>query len=94
MSGGVRCPPRSRQPAETYAIAYARQWNNLNGRRYLAKPQGGKNGNTLFIAVGEGDLYANGTVPGTRIVNAGGISSPIFDTLRHIINVHRDIMQA
>ena len=41
-------------------------------------------GNTLYIAVGEGDLYANGTVPGTTIVNAAGISSPIFDTLLQV----------
>lgn len=38
-------------------------------------------GNTLYIAVGEGDLYASGTAPGTTIVRAGPISSPIFDTL-------------
>jgi hypothetical protein len=38
-------------------------------------------GNTLYIAVGEGDLYANGTVQGTTVVSSKGISSPIFDTL-------------
>src|SRR6476646_1904104 len=41
-------------------------------------------GNTLYIAVGEGDLYANGATPGTTIVNANGISSPIFDTLLQV----------
>src|SRR6476646_3102105 len=41
-------------------------------------------GNTLYIAVDEGDLYANGTVPGTLVVNASGISSPIFDTLLQV----------
>ena len=41
-------------------------------------------GNTLYIAVGEGDLYANGATPGTTIVNAYGISSPIFDTLLQV----------
>ena len=38
-------------------------------------------GNTLYIAVGEGDLYVNGTVQGTTVVSSKGISSPIFDTL-------------
>ena len=40
-------------------------------------------GNTLYIAIGEGDLYINGTARGTTVVNTGanGISSPIFDTL-------------
>ena len=33
-------------------------------------------GNTLYIAVGEGDLYANGTVPGTTIVNAARSRRP------------------
>ena len=33
-------------------------------------------GNTLYIAVGEGDLYTTGTAPGTTIVSARGISSP------------------
>jgi hypothetical protein len=38
-------------------------------------------GNTLYIAIGEGDLYVSGTVPGTTVVSAKAISSPIFDTL-------------
>ncbi len=44
------------------------------------------NGNTLYIAVGEGNLYTNGTAQGTTIVNTtlGGISSPIFDTLLQV----------
>ena len=41
-------------------------------------------GNTLYIAIGEGDLYAPGTAPGTTIVRAGAISSPIFDTLLRV----------
>src|SRR5262249_17788407 len=41
-------------------------------------------GNVLYIAIGEGDLYANGTVQGTLIVNTAGISSPIFDTLLQV----------
>ena len=41
-------------------------------------------GNTLYIAVGEGDLYANGTVAGTTVVSAVGISSPIFDTVLQV----------
>ena len=38
-------------------------------------------GNTFYIVVGEGDLYVNGTVPGTTVISSKGISSPIFDTL-------------
>ena len=43
-------------------------------------------GNNLYIAIGEGDLYANGTAQGTLIVNpaAGKISSPIFDSLLQV----------
>jgi hypothetical protein len=41
-------------------------------------------GNTLYIAIGEGDLYAPGPAPGTTIVRAGAISSPIFDTLLRV----------
>ena len=41
-------------------------------------------GNTLYIAVGEGDLYANGTVAGTTGGDAVGISSPIFDTVLQV----------
>jgi len=38
-------------------------------------------GNNLYIAVGEGDLYSNGTAQGTTVITTTGISSPIFDTL-------------
>jgi hypothetical protein len=41
-------------------------------------------GNTLYLVIGEGDLYSNGTAPGTTIVTAGPISSPIFDTLLQV----------
>jgi hypothetical protein len=36
-------------------------------------------GNTLYIAVGEGDTLARGTAPGTEIANPNGVSSPILD---------------
>ena len=43
-------------------------------------------GNTLYIVVGEGDLYTNGTAQGTLVVNpnVGKISSPIFDSLLQV----------
>ena len=39
------------------------------------------NGNTLYVAIGEGDTFVNGTQPGTAVVNPVGFSSPIFSTV-------------
>ncbi len=43
-------------------------------------------GNNLYIAIGEGDLYVNGPAPATLVVNpgVGKISSPIFDSLLQV----------
>ena len=41
-------------------------------------------GNTLYIVVGEGDLYVSGTAQGTLAINTKGISSPIFDTVLQV----------
>jgi hypothetical protein len=39
------------------------------------------NGNALYLAVGEGDTFVNGTKQGTTLVNPAGPSSPIFDSI-------------
>ena len=38
-------------------------------------------GNTLYIAIGEGDLFANGTAPGTTVVAPRVPASPIFGSV-------------
>ncbi len=41
-------------------------------------------GNTLYITIGEGDLFRNGTVAGTTVINPAGIASPILDTVLQV----------
>ncbi|MEO8596893.1 MAG: ScyD/ScyE family protein [Candidatus Solibacter sp.] len=41
-------------------------------------------GNTLYIVVGEGDLYVPGPAQGTLAISTKGISSPIFDSVLQV----------
>jgi DNA-binding beta-propeller fold protein YncE len=42
-------------------------------------------GNTLYIAIGEGDLFANGTAPGTTIIAPRVPASPIFGSVLQVV---------
>jgi len=41
-------------------------------------------GNTLFVAIGEGDSLANGTAQGTFVGNPKGVASPILDCVLQV----------
>ncbi len=43
------------------------------------------NGNTLYVAIGEGDSLANGTAPGTTVGNPKGVASPILDCVLQVV---------
>jgi hypothetical protein len=41
-------------------------------------------GDTLFIAIAEGDALRNGTTPGSLVLNPDGVSSPIFSCVLRV----------